>query len=51
MQKASLRSSYESSIDLQEGEKGNVTNYVAMGSISNENIVTTRDRAALVFHE
>ena len=51
MQKASLRSSYESSIDSQEGEKGNVTNYVAMGSISNENIVTTRDRAALVFHE
>lgn len=51
MQKANLGNFYESSIDSQEGENGNVTNYVATGSISNENIVTTRDRAALVFHE
>ena len=29
----------------------NKTTYSAKGQISNENIVTTRDRAALVFHE
>lgn len=29
----------------------NITKYDATGSISNENIVTTRDRVALVFHE
>ena len=29
----------------------NVTNYSAKGQISNENIFTTRDKAALVFHE
>lgn len=29
----------------------NTTTYSAKGEISNENIITTRDRAALVFHE
>lgn len=33
------------------GEDANITSYSAKGQICNENIVTTRDRAALVFHE
>ena len=38
-----------SSVHCTEGL--NKTSYSAKGQISNENIVTTRDRAALVFHE
>lgn len=33
------------------GNSSNVTTYSAKGQICNENIFTTRDRAALVFHE
>lgn len=51
MPKVNPQNAYESSLESGEEKNGNVTNYVAKGSISNENIVTTRDRAALVFHE
>ena len=41
-----------SAISSVGGNEGlNKTTYSAKGQISNENIVTTRDRAALVFHE
>lgn len=51
MPKINPGNAYESSLDSTDAKNENVTNYVAKGSISNENIVTTRDRAALVFHE
>ncbi len=47
-----VKNQFSSSFSAHEPiEEQNKTTYSAKGLICNENIVTTRDRAALVFHE